>query len=506
MEDNFNQDRLEAFFRKSLEHFEEKPAPDAWEKIRRSIPEKDKKRNLGTWLWTSLLLLGLVIAGSHFILSNQFDKLEARVDNLEAEASGTDNTTIENKENNPQKENSSTRQAHTINKKNTSESDPKGTKKLENSPINPSSAKEPSTNESAVNSGSGKAQLPPGSSNTNQELIPSQSNVTPTVSKDPAEALEKPVTKKAGTEGQIMEDIPFEEAAENDTVFTNNKIAEEQSKTEDVNDDGEAGQDILPKKEPGIIFPFELAYGVKTTQPQFFEGDDVASSNQSAWDIQLIGDIPINHKWTFQMGAGYRRMDFSGTRRVSGIYSEVGAIGNTDIGISKNYRFGVDNQFMQLALLGKVTQTFEEGVSDPNLDNEDKIYFSTRVNHRTDHLIFPFLISRHGNGEKWNWRIKTGLIGTVRIQNEINAEVFGIENENIQFEHQNTISTYLYDGPKLEWALSAGVEYKIFGPYWLFAEPAMNMAFLGSFTGSKPFLYGVQAGLIWQPALKEKRN
>ncbi|MCB0662223.1 MAG: hypothetical protein KDC24_05765, partial [Saprospiraceae bacterium] len=83
MEDNFNQDRLEEFFRKSLEHFEENPAPDAWEKIRRSIPEKEKNRNKGAWLWLSLLLLLLVIAGSHFLLSERFEQLEERVEHLE---------------------------------------------------------------------------------------------------------------------------------------------------------------------------------------------------------------------------------------------------------------------------------------------------------------------------------------------------------------------------------------------------------------------------------------
>ncbi|MCB0661341.1 MAG: hypothetical protein KDC24_01270, partial [Saprospiraceae bacterium] len=163
-------------------------------------------------------------------------------------------------------------------------------------------------------------------------------------------------------------------------------------------------------------------------------------------------------------------------------------------------------EFTQIALLGKITQTFDDTTLDPNLENEDYIHFSTNVDHQTEHLIFPFLISRHGNGERWNWRVKTGVIGTVRIKNEIKADVFGIENDNIRFEHESTVSTYLYDGPKIEWALSAGLEFNAFGDYWLFAEPAMNMSVIGSYTGAKPLLYGGQVGLIWRPTLKEKKN
>jgi hypothetical protein len=280
-------------------------------------------------------------------------------------------------------------------------------------------------------------------------------------------------------------------------------LSSEQIKDKENKDD-QADRNLLPEKEAGLAFPFELAYGYKMVAPVFLENDFEISTSQTAWDIQLIGDIPINNKWTFQMGAGYRRMDFSGTQWVSGSYTEEGATGNTDIGISRDYRFEVANNFTQISLLGEITQTFEERVEDPNLEDGDRVNFSTRLNHRSEHLIFPFLISRHGNGEKWNWRVKTGLIGTVRIHHETDAEVFDIENENIQFDHQSTVATYLYDGPKIEWALSAGVEYKVFGHYWLFAEPAMNMAFLGSFTGSKPFLYGGQVGLIWRPKPRKK--
>ncbi|MEZ5058918.1 MAG: hypothetical protein R2879_17935 [Saprospiraceae bacterium] len=497
MKDNFNQDRLEEFFRKSLEGYEENPPSDSWEKIRAGIPQKDKRRGLGAWLWLGLLLLALAFAGAQYFTSQRFETLEAQVEELNERQSATDNTFEKSNTENTQKKESEVKtekeNSGTIKQSNPGAPAPVGNKVF--------SQKTNQTRQSAID----KTKPGPISSdiqNESNENPPSKNevNFAPFLD-DTEEKSSVPLKNPAHSfDKEKYADLP-EILNEEDLTEEDNSISEvieeeiEKLNSDQLKDVKEVG--AKRKGEESLLFPFELVYGIKTMAPAFMSGE-LDQSEQKVWDLAVLGDIPINNNWTFQMGLGYRKLNMSGTTEVRAQYSENGAIGNTDIGISRDYRFDVPNEVAEIAITGTLTQYFEGNRPEENLDPGDNMSFSTTVEHSTEHLIFPFFISGHTYFSRFGLRAKAGLVGTVQFGQKHSLSVGEFDNENLVFDFQDSRVTYVYGGPKVEAAFSGGLEFRVWEDFWIFGEPAINLPLIGKHTVSKPTFYGVQMGIIWK--------
>jgi hypothetical protein len=494
MKDNFNQDRLEEFFRKSLEGYEENPPSDSWKKIRAGIPQKDKRRGLGAWLWLGLLLLALVIAGSQYFTSQRFENLEAKVEELNDRQS-IPNTVSENENTELSQPNASTFQDESGELTLTSESKPEILSSANNKGVHQKTTPTRlsaigKTNPAAPETQLSQKENPPSNNNITEALTPDNSREKYSV---PAKKASHSYDKEKYSE---LPDILTEE----DLSGEDNSITEVVEEIENLNSDKIKDSKKVKSGRQGeesLLFPFELVYGIKTMAPAFMTRE-LDQSEQKVWDLAVLGDIPINNNWTFQMGLGYRKLNMSGTTEVRAQYSENGAIGNTDIGISRDYRFDVPNEVAEIAITGTLTQYFEENRLDENLEPGDNMSFSTTVEHSTEHLIFPFFISGHTYFGRFGLRAKAGLVGTVQFGQKHSLSVSEFDNENLVFDFQDSRVTYVYGGPKVEAAFSGGLEFRVWEDFWIFGEPAINLPLIGKHTVSKPTFYGVQMGIIWK--------
>ena len=492
-------DKLEQFFQNSLEHYQEQPADDAWEKMERSIPPPPAApvRFSGknkTWLGLFLIIgMLFLIAVGFWGNSQQLNEIKMSVDlqdeKIKAMASERLQKTI-------QAEEDFLRKNEDTSIKETQESE--GIGKLSNSIF---AKKQLGTigGDLLIETDFGKRDNRSTEKLSNKFLNENiNSNIDLLKEDNPTEFLNtKSESVEAVKSSQKIsaENRTFETLDSIESLFSEAILAERKP-IENFTIIGLEKE--LPKRG------FELFGNISKIFPrQKIINSGVSFENQQNdnVDIGLLYHIPFNQNWSLQFGIGMGRTVHSSIIPKAFEYASNEVTLGDDL-LQTNYYYQLENNYD-----GKigVTTYFDNQKQNDGQDVLPGDYFSTEIilSRKQDYLVVPLLLKyTHGNeNRRLRWTMKTGIFERIYFKkgNYNSIEIKNISSTRLS---HNQTQFEIIEGVKsnrkmeMEFVLGTGIEYAPNQNFTIVLEPIFKKAITLQ-EQIEPATFGIYTGLRW---------
>lgn len=461
MSDDKHQDRLEDFFRKSIETYEEAPGDHIWQRLHANIPGKPIPK-----IGVISIVIGAACIGiagflvAWFLQSDRISGLEDRIASLEQQEDLTAVIT-------------STEMVHVPDPETLTPLSP-----FENTPERKKSI-------------SGKAPINPVKEKKDRQL-PIESSITPGIfdkNEEPVEFSDA-VFQDAGVLTERVNPV-------ND-MLPIGFIDTIQPMLDENNSPILPDLPVIPHYHK-MVYNHEIAVAFKTFLPSFLDkgGPYRQKSSAYSWETTVMTDLKFHPSFAVQLGVGYRWVTFDGLQRLEDIrYDEQGAWGNAEIAQTNRYSILFPNHYTDYRIETEITQQLAPNETfDPLLKSGDPFGVTARLRHGGQHFIFPVLLKADFGQNRLQWLARAGFVSTIQLKSTTLADLTAYGNNRLSSSRHEVTDVYSFNGPKVEVFLSGGVQYGLTRKWQIFAEPVANLSIIGKYPGVKPTQIGLQIGI-----------